>query len=60
MKRFITNFGLVRGVDPWKKYRLIPISRQEEVKNITILVRNESLRRTLPPGSGGTGNCKPP
>ena len=43
MERFITSFGLVRGVDPWKKYRLIPISRQEEVKNITILVRNESL-----------------
>lgn len=32
-----------KKIDPWSRFRLVPLSRQEEVKNITILVRNESL-----------------
>lgn len=43
MELFILNFDLVKKIDPWSKFRLVPLSREEEVKNITVLVRNESL-----------------
>lgn len=47
MELFLTNFEVLKRLDPWKSCRVFALYRQEEFKNVTVLVRNESL---LPEG----------
>lgn len=43
MKSFLCKLEVVRGRPAWKPFRIVPLSRQDEVKKVTILIRNESV-----------------
>ena len=43
MESFISKREVVRTQVAWKPFKLISLSRQEEIKKVTILVRNESI-----------------
>lgn len=43
MESFISKREVVKSQTAWKPFKMIPLSRQEEVKKVSVLVRNESI-----------------